>query len=147
MTSSATIDEVAADDYDGVLIPSGAKSPLILSGDERVKKFVQAMAGSEKLVASIWRGALVLAQAGIVPGRHVTGFTGDSELSEPQARELAVEPLVRRCGGIWDDREAVVDRNFISSRHPRDIKSFTDAICEYLWGGAKQSPFNDRIAE
>jgi protease I len=69
------IDEVADDDDDGVLIPGGAKSPLILSGDERVKKFVQAIGGSEKLVASICRGALLLAQAGIVAGRHVTGFT------------------------------------------------------------------------
>jgi len=91
------IDEVADDEDDGVLIPGGAKSPLIPSGDERLTKFVQAMAGTEKLVASICRGAVV--------------------------------------------------RNFISSRHPRDIKFLPDAICEYLWGGAKQSPFNDRIAE
>ena len=140
------IDEVSEDDYDGILIPGGAKSPLILSDDERVKKFVQAMAGSGKLVASICRGALLLAHAGVVAGRHVTGFTGDSELSETQARELAVEPLVTRCGGVWEDRQVVVDRNFISSRHPRDIKFFTDAICDYLWGGDKQSPFNDRSA-
>jgi protease I len=136
-----SIDEVDPQDFDGVLIPGGAKSPLILSQDERVTAFVRAIAEAGKLIACICRGTLLAANAGIVRNRRITGFTGDSELSAEQSRELAVEPAVVSCGGIWEDRQVVVDRNLISSRHPRDIRFFTAAICNYLWHGTRQSPF------
>ncbi len=140
-----SIAEVDAGDFDGVLIPGGAKSPVILGQDERVKAFLRAIAEADKLVACICRGTLLAANAGIVRNRRITGFTGDSELSAEQYRELAVEPAVVTGGGIWEDREVVIDRNLISSRHPRDIKFFTAAICNYLWHGARQSPFESGI--
>jgi protease I len=139
------IDEVDSSDFDGILIPGGAKSPVILSQDERVKAFVRAIAQADKLVACICRGELLAANADIVRGRRVTGFTGDRELSAEQYRELAVEPVVRAHGGIWEDQKVVIDRNFISSRHPKDVKFFTDAIVQYLWRGAKNSPFDERF--
>jgi protease I len=137
------IDEIDPEDYDGILIPGGAKSPVILSQDERVKAFVRSMAQDGKLVACICRGALLAANSGIVHGRRITGFVGDSALSADQYRELAVEPTVIACGGIWENRKVVVDQNLISSRHPRDVKFFTDAIVQQLWRGAKTSPFEE----
>jgi protease I len=136
-----SIAEVHPGDFDGVLIPGGAKSPAILSQDERTKAFVRAIAEARKLVACICRGALLAGNAGIVRDRRITGFISDTELSAEQSRELAVEPVVVACGGIWEDEKVVIDRNFISSRHPRDLKFFTAAICDYLWQGAKESPF------
>src|SRR5262245_720737 len=62
------IDEIDPEAFDGVLIPGGAKSPVILSDDERVKAFVRTMDQSGKLVASICRGALLAANAGVVRG-------------------------------------------------------------------------------
>ena len=136
------IDAVDPRDFDGILVPGGAKSPIILSQDERIKAFVRAMATADKLVAWICRGALLAASAGIVQGRRVTGFTGDSQLSAEQYRELAVEPVVVQSGGIWENCRVVIDRNFISSRHPRDLKFFTAALCKYLWQDAEVSPFD-----
>jgi protease I len=140
------IDNVDPSEFDGILIPGGAKSPLTLSQNERIKAFVRAIAESGKLVACICRGALLAANAGIVRNRRITGFTGDSELSAEQYQELAVQPVVVSCGGIWQDRPVVIDENLISSRHPRDIKFFVAAICNYLWQDTKQSPF-ERIIE
>src|SRR5262245_10872549 len=137
------IDEVNPSDFDGILIPGGDRSPVILSEDERVKAFVRAIAGADKLVACICRGALLAANADVVRGRRVTGFTGDSALSADQYRELAVEPVVRTQGGIWLDEKVVIDRNFISSRHPKDVKFFTNAIVQHLWRGDRKSPFDD----
>src|SRR5215475_11094638 len=94
------VDEVDPSEFDGVLIPGGARSPVILSQDERVKAFVRAIAGADKLVACICRGALLAANADIVRGRRVTGFTGDSALSADQYRELAVEPVVPAPTGL-----------------------------------------------
>ena len=141
-----SIVEVHPRDFDGVLIPGGAKSPAILSQDERTKAFVRAIAEAGKLVACICRGALLAANAGIVRDRRITGFISDSELSAEQSSELAVEPVVVACGGIWENKKVVIDRNFISSRHPRDLKFFTAAVCDYLWHGAKESPFEARSA-
>jgi protease I len=138
-----SIDEADPRDFDGVLIPGGAKSPVILSQDERVKTFLRSIAGAGKLVACICRGALLAAHAGVVQGRRITGFTGDSQLSAEQYQKLAVEPIVVSCGGIWENRKVVIDGNFISSRHPRDVKFFTNAICKYLWQESKKSPFDD----
>ena len=140
------IDAVDPRDFDGILIPGGAKSPVVLSQDERIKAFVRAMAAADKLVACICRGALLAAYAGIVQGRRVTGFTGDSQLSADQYRELAVEPVVVQSGGIWENCQVVIDRNFISSRHPRDLKFFTAALCKYLWHDTRVSPFEAACA-
>jgi protease I len=139
------IEDVEPDEFDGILIPGGAKSPVILSQDERVKSFVRAIAAAGKLVACICRGTLLAANAGIVRDRRVTGFTGDAELSAEQYRELAVEPVVVSRGGIWEDRPVVVDGNLVSSRHPRDVKFFTAAICDHLWHGARRSPFDGAV--
>src|SRR5262245_29634108 len=137
------IDEIDARDFDGILIPGGAKSPVILSQDQRIKAFVRSIATAGKLVACICRGTLLAANAGVVRGRHLTGFVGDSALSAQQYNELAVEPTVVACGGVWENRKVVVDENFISSRHPKDSKFFTGAIVQYFWRGTKTSPFDD----
>ncbi len=137
------IDEIDPRDFSGILIPGGAKSPVLLSRDERVKAFVRSIAEAGKIVACICRGALLAANAGIVRGRRITGFVGDSALSAEQYNELAVEPTVIGCGGIWENRRVVVDGNLISSRHPRDVKFFTGAIVQHLWRGTKMSPFDD----
>ena len=141
-----SIDEVDPGEFDGILIPGGAKSPVILSQDERVKAFVRAVAEADKLVACICRGALLAANAGIVRDAGSPASLAIASLSAEQYRELAVEPVVMSHGGIWEDRKVVIDRNFISSRHPRDIKYFTAAICNYLWQGAKESPFEEGAA-
>jgi protease I len=140
------IGEIDAGDFDGILIPGGANSPAILSRDERAKSFVRAIAAADKIVACICRGALLAAHADIVRNRRITGFTDDTALSPEQYLELAVEPIVVSRGGIWVDQPVVVDRNFISSRHPRDLKFFTDALCKLLWRGVKHSPFEDGAA-
>jgi protease I len=136
------IDAIDTRDFHGILIPGGAKSPVILSQDERIKAFVRAIAAADKLVACICRGALLAAYAGIVQGRRITGFTGDSQLSADQYRELAVEPVVVQFGGLWENRRVVIDRNFISSRHPRDLRFFVAALCTHLWQDTKVSPFD-----
>jgi protease I len=123
-----TIDKANPQDYVGVLIPGGAQSPAILGQDERVLAFVRALDAAGKLVAPICRGALVPARAGIVAGRHITGFHLESEYPD-----LAVRPIVEQSGGLWcDDAPVVIDRNLISSRHPDDVPAFATAIRDWI---------------
>jgi len=123
-----TIDEADPDDYAGVLVPGGAKSPALLSESEEVLAFVRHLNRERKLVAPICRGTMLVAKSGIVKNRPVTGFhLGD------QYPDLVVQPIVEEFGGIWiKDRPVVIDGNLISSRHPDDVPHFAGAIREWL---------------
>jgi protease I len=123
-----TIDRANPDDYVGVLIPGGAKSPAILAESVDVLRFLQAIDGAGKLVASICRGSLLVAKSGVAKGRRITGFHLADEFPD-----LVIRPAVEACGGIWvEDQPAVVDRNLISSRHPDDVARFTAAIQKWI---------------
>ena len=123
-----TIREANPEDYAGVLVPGGAKSPAILSESEDVLSFLRRIDGERKLIAAICRGSLLIASSGIVKNRRLTGFH-----LRDQYPELVVRPVVEKFGGIWsEDRPVVVDGNLISSRHPDDMAHFTSAIREWL---------------
>jgi protease I len=123
-----SIEEAHPDEYTGVLVPGGAKSPALLSKSEAVLSFLRQIDGERKLIAPICRGTLLVAKSGIVKNRRVTGF----HLRE-QYPDLVVQPTVEKFGGIWsDDQPVVVDGNLISSRHPDDVPQFAAAIREWL---------------
>jgi protease I len=122
------IDELKPDNYVGVLVPGGAKSPAILAEDERVLSFIRELDRARQMVAPICRGTMLVATSGIAQGREITGF----HLND-QYPELAVKPIVEEFGGLWrEDKPVVVSGNLISSRHPDDIAYFSEAIRDWL---------------
>lgn len=138
-----TIDEADPDDYVGVLVPGGAKSPAILAEDERVLSFLRQVNSADKLIAPICRGTLLVATSGIVNQREVTGFHLSS-----QYPELVVKPLVEEFGGIWrEDKPVVVSGNLISSRHPDDIEFFSGAIRDWLRDSGALSESRSKTSE
>jgi protease I len=123
-----TISDANPTDYVGVLVPGGAKSPVLLAESDEVLSFLQRVNSGGRLVASICRGSLLVARSGIAQGRHMTGFHLASEYPE-----LVIRPIVEKYGGIWrDDQPVVVDGNLISSRHPGDIAHFSSAIRDWF---------------
>src|SRR5262245_43332344 len=123
-----SIDEADPNDYVGVLVPGGAKSPALLAENPAVIAFLRTINDNRKLVASICRGSLLVAKSGIAKGRHLTGFHLDKEFPD-----LVIRPIVEASGGIWsDDSPVVVDGNLVSSRHPNDIEHFVGGIRSWL---------------
>src|SRR3954469_3038570 len=98
-----TVDEVAPDDYDALLIPGGVGNPDQLRGDENAVAFVRGFHDSGKPMAVICHGPWVLGEAGVVRGRRAT--------SGP-----TLETDIRKGGGEWVDEEVVVDDNLVTSR-------------------------------
>ena len=124
-----TIDEANPDDFVGVLVPGGAKSPAILAEDERVLSFLREIDRAGQMVAPICRGTMLVATSGVARGREITGF----RFSNQYPAELAVKPIVEKYGGLWrEDKPVVISGNLISSRHPDDIEFFSRAIREWL---------------
>src|SRR5262249_22366543 len=68
------ITEARPEDYVGVLIPGGAKSPALLAEDPRVTKFVQDVSARGGVIACICRGSMLAARSQVVAGRRMTGF-------------------------------------------------------------------------
>jgi protease I len=125
-----SIDDADPNDYIGVLVPGGAKSPALLAENPAILAFLRKINDDQKLVASICRGSLLVAKSGIARGRHLTGFHLDKEFPD-----LVIRPIVEENGGIWsDDKPVVIDANLISSRHPNDIEYFTEGIRQWLSG-------------
>ena len=64
-------------------------------------------------MASICHGPWLLVSADLVKGRHLTGYWNDGVPEE-----------IRAAGGIFEDKEVVVDGNLVTSRWPMDLPAF-----------------------
>ncbi|KAL2623477.1 hypothetical protein R1flu_003682 [Riccia fluitans] len=92
---NATFAEVNADSYDTLVIPGG-RAPEYLSLDEGVLNLVRKFTSSNKLVASICHGQLILAAAGVLQGKQCTAYP-------------SLKPTVVAAGGKWLDAEPITE--------------------------------------
>jgi protease I len=116
----AAIAEQRAGDYDGLVVPGG-NAPRKLCRYPDVQALVRDFAASRKLIASICRGGLVPAAAGVYAGVRATSF--------PDVRDE-----LERAGVLWEDAPLVIDRHFVSSRQPDDLPHFCQGILRVLTG-------------
>ena len=85
---------------------------------------------SRGVIACICRGSMLAARSKVVAGRRMTGF--NDSVSYP---ELVVQPDAEAAGATWvQDAPVVVDRNLVTSPHPRHSVAFSGAIVEALRG-------------
>ena len=123
------IADARPEDYVGVLIPGGAKSPALLAEDPRVTKFVQDVSARGGVIACICRGSLLAARSKVVAGHRMTGF--NDSVSYP---ELVVQPDAEAAGATWvQDAPVVVDRNLVTSPHPRHSAAFSPRVIPRLY--------------
>jgi protease I len=73
------------------------------------------------MVATICHGPWILISAGIVRGRRLTSTVG-------------IRDDVVNAGAEWVDEPAVIDRNIVSSRVPKDLPAFGVAMLKVLEG-------------
>lgn len=117
-TTHLSIDEAKSTDYAAVIIPGGS-SPSKLMNNENVQQFVKDADSAGITIAAICHGPQVLAAAGILKGRTLTGYAG-------------IAPEVEKAGGRFVDQEVVVDNNLITSRKPDDEPAFIGATIDKL---------------
>jgi protease I len=110
-----TFDEVNPELYDLLLIPGGSPTgaPAVVRKDTRAQVIAKSFFNSNKPVCSICHGPWLLASSDVVKGRHLTGFWYDG-----------VPEDIKKAGGIYEDKEVVVDGNLVTSRYPGDLPAF-----------------------
>ncbi len=102
-------------DYDALMLPGGALNADSLRMSQEARSFVQEMQKSGKPIAAICHAPWVLVSAGVVQGRTLTSY-------------YTIQDDVRNAGGNWVDQEVVEDRNWVTSRQPKDIPAFNKAM-------------------
>ena len=113
-----TLRDVDTNDY-GLLVLPGGKAPATLREDAAAIAVAQTFMRAGKPVAAICHGPQVLISAGTMQGRHAT-------CSPAVADEL------RDAGGVYEDREVVVDGKLVTSRRPADLPAFLREIMRVL---------------
>ncbi|MFO7972716.1 MAG: type 1 glutamine amidotransferase domain-containing protein [Desulfobacterales bacterium] len=116
--ADASADQVAAKDFDGMIIPGGY-APDMMRRYPSMVKLVKDMFNADKPVAAICHAGWMLASAGILSGRKATSF-------------FAIKDDLINAGAKWVDQEVVVDGNLITSRTPDDLPAFMRAVIQLL---------------
>ena len=117
-TTDKAIFDVSIQDYDAVVIPGGS-SPENLRLDSHILKFVTEADSAGKPIASICHGPQILASANLLKGRTITSY--------PPLQDDMVN-----AGAEFKDEEVIVDRNFITSRTPKDEPAFVRELLKVL---------------
>ena len=118
-----TIDEVDPDKYDLLLIPGGFPdgAPATIRKIKKAQEITKSFFKKDKIVASICHGPWTLASADVLKNRHLTSFWHDG-----------VPESIKAAGGLWEDKEVVVDGNLITSRWPMDLPAFMREIAKKI---------------
>ena len=116
--SDASLAEVTAEAFDGLIVPGGFM-PDKLRRDPHVLQLVRDFDAAGKLVAAVCHGGWIPISAGVYRGVRVTGSPG-------------IKDDLINAGAIWEDTPVVIDRHFVSSRKPDDLPDFCRGILQVM---------------
>jgi protease I len=114
------VNDFPASSLAGILAPGGW-APDKLRRDPAALAAVRQVNEAGGMVATICHGPWILISAGIVRGRRLTSTVG-------------IRDDVVNAGAEWVDEPAVIDRNLVSARVPKDLPAFGLAMLKVLEG-------------
>ena len=117
VTVDRRLDEVRADEYDGLLLPGGVMNPDRLRMNETAVRLVKAFVDSGKPIAAICHGPWTLIEAGVVTGLRMTSYP-------------SIKTDLKNAGANWIDEQVITDRGVVTSRKPDDIPAFNEKMIE-----------------
>lgn len=119
IAADLAIDEVAAGEYDALVVPGGSRSPEQLRVNEGAVRLVREFEAAGKPIASICHGPWLLASAGVLEGKRATCY-------------FMIRDDVRNAGAEYVDEEVVESGNLITSRTPVDLPAFMKTLLSRL---------------
>jgi 4-methyl-5(b-hydroxyethyl)-thiazole monophosphate biosynthesis len=124
------IDKVRSDDFDMIVLPGGQPGSDNLNADNRVKELLKSFSQKGKLTGAICAAPFVLANAGVLQGKHATSF--------PSYKD--------RLGNvIYEEKTVVEDGNILTSRGPGTALSFGLAIVARLLNKEKAQKIREAM--
>jgi len=131
-----SIDTPVADlnpeDFIALFLPGGT-APEALRLDDDVLSFTRRYFEREgAVVGAICHGAQILISAGVLAGRTLTCYEG-------------IRDDVRLAGARYQDKKVVTDGRLVTSRTPKDIPAFNEALVKAL--GLEDTAAEDESAD
>jgi len=118
VTSDMSADEVRVEDFDAVIVPGGY-APDLMRRHPAMVRIVSDALEAGKVLAAICHGGWMLASAGVLRGKTVTGF-------------FSIRDDLVHAGATYVDREVVVDGTLVTSRKPDDLPAFMAAVIDAM---------------
>ena len=110
-----TVAEASAERFDGLVLPGGTTNPDKLRMHEEAVAFVKGFVDADKPIAAICHGPWTLINAGGVRGHRMTSWP-------------SLQADLRNAGAEWVDETCVRDGKLVTSRNPKDLPAFCEAI-------------------
>jgi protease I len=117
------LNEARSEAFCGLLIPGGFM-PDKLRRDPKVLSLTREFFEQGKLIAFICHGGWIPISARILKGKRAAGSRG-------------IKDDLENAGVIWVDEPVVVDGNLVSSRTPKDLAAFGEAMVRFLNANAR----------
>lgn len=102
------IKNIKTSDYDFLVLPGGVKSMEKVRQNKDIINFIKKFDNEKKVIACICSAAQLLISAKIVNGRKISGY-------------YSMKDDIINAGAIYEDQEAVVDHNIITTAHYKDL--------------------------
>lgn len=109
--------EARVDNFRALLLPGGVINGDHLRMNEEAVHFVKEFFFQGKPVAAICHGPWILIDAGVVKGRTLTSYP-------------SMKADFANAGAKWMDKEVVAEEGLVTSRRPRDLPAFNQAMVE-----------------
>lgn len=107
----------AVKEYDMLVLPGGRPGGANLRENPEVISMVKYFMDQGKFAAAMCSGTLVLAQAQVIEGREMTGYTGYGD---------------KLPGAVFKEDVVVVDNNLITSQGPATVYPFAYKLAEAM---------------
>lgn len=117
-----TLEKVNPNKFDAVFVIGGSGAMDCLDNNETYRIVQEADKDIDTLLGAICISTRILANAGILQFRKVTGWDKDNQL----------EKILNRVGAMYVKSGVVVDDNLITADGPDAAKDFAEAIVKAL---------------
>ena len=125
LVPDTTLAQALNQEFNMVVLPGGQPGTNNLNADTRIHALLKKMATQNKYTAAICAAPLVLANAGLLHGKHTTSFPGVLEKMELPDVTLQMSAVVQ-------------DGKVITSRGPGTAMDFALTLIEVLVSKAKR---------
>lgn len=124
------IDSIRAEEFDMIVLPGGQPGSDNLNADKRVGDLIRDFHRKGKLTGAICAAPYVLANAGILEGKHATSY--------PTYRD-------RLGNAVYEEKTVVEDGDVLTSRGPGTALYFGLAIVEKFLGKEKAQKIKEAM--
>lgn len=111
------VSDARVEEFDGLVLPGGTVNADKVRLDEAAVAFVRDFVRSGKPVAAICHGPWALVEAGVLENRTLTSYP-------------SLRTDLRNAGATVVDQPVCIDGNLVTSRSPRDLTAFCQAITD-----------------